>query len=55
MSDAWSTSHLSYWPSEPAYYIVDGWIFGDKEWLDEEQHGFDKRFTNYKPFYIHRE
>ena len=22
-SDAWSTSRLSHWPSEPAYYIVD--------------------------------
>ena len=21
-SDAWSTSHLSHWPSEPAYHIV---------------------------------
>ena len=27
MSDAWSTSRLSYRPSEPAYYIVDCQIF----------------------------
>ena len=26
MSDTWSTSLLSHWPSEPAYYIVDCWI-----------------------------
>ena len=25
--DAWSMSHLSHRPSEPAYYIVDCWIF----------------------------
>ena len=25
-SDAWSMSHLSHRPSEPAYYIVDWWI-----------------------------
>ena len=23
MTNAWSTSRLSHWPSEPAYYIVD--------------------------------
>ena len=22
-SDAWSTRHLSHWPSKPVYYIVD--------------------------------
>ena len=27
MSDAWSTSHLSQWPSKPAYYILDCRIF----------------------------
>ena len=26
-SDTWSTSHLSHQPREPAYYIVDCWIF----------------------------
>ena len=25
-SDTWLTSHLSHWPSEPAYYIVDCWF-----------------------------
>ena len=28
-SDAWSTSHLSQWISEPAYYIVDCRIFDE--------------------------
>ena len=27
-SDGWSTSRLSHWPSEPAYYIVDCRILG---------------------------
>ena len=31
MSDAWSMSHLSHWPSEPGYYIVDCWILRDIE------------------------
>ena len=26
-SNAWSTIHLSHWPSKPAYYIVDCQIF----------------------------
>ena len=29
-SDAWSTSHLSHQPSEPAYYIVDWRIYTSK-------------------------
>ena len=27
-SDAWSMIHLSHCPSNPAYYIVNWWIFG---------------------------
>ena len=30
--DAWSTSHLSQQPSEPAYYIVDCWISSLCDW-----------------------
>ena len=30
-SDAWSMSHLSHWPSEPGYCIVDCWILRDIE------------------------
>ena len=30
-SDAWSTSHLSHRPSEPAYYIVDCRILEEGE------------------------
>ena len=26
-SDAWSTRHLSHWPSKPVYYIVDWRIY----------------------------
>ena len=31
-SDTWSTSRLSYWPSKPAYYIVD-WPISDAQTL----------------------
>ena len=33
MSDTWSTSRLSSWPSEPAYYIIDCQIYGN--WCTE--------------------
>ena len=38
-SDAWSTSHLTQRTSEPAYYIVDCWIYS-LLWASLEQESF---------------